>query len=68
MSGSEGYNAFKSGVVIEYPYLWARQSARGAEAGRKNRPIVVGIRVRKTDVPDALFLFPITSTSPGSHQ
>lgn len=50
------------GDVIRYAYLWARQAARGEEAGRKVRPACVVVRTPA--VPAALFVFPLTTQQP----
>jgi hypothetical protein len=54
-----------SGTVFIYPYLWVRQAAHGETEGRKDRPVVVGVRARMPDGIERLILFPITSRDPG---
>jgi len=58
------YDALRTGAVIRFPYLWAREAARGETEGRKFRPVAVGVRVPKPKAEDVLFLFPITSQEP----
>ena len=58
------YDALQSGVVINYPYLWSRESQRGETEGRKPRPSVVAIRAPREGKPDLVLLFPITSKEP----
>jgi len=53
-----------SGTVFAYPYLWAHQAARGETEGRKERPVVVGIRLRPEYGQDRVLLLPITSKEP----
>ncbi|MBU6299627.1 MAG: hypothetical protein KGJ79_13860 [Alphaproteobacteria bacterium] len=38
---------FRTGAVIRFPYLWAREAARGETEGRKPRPGAVGVRIPK---------------------
>lgn len=58
------FDAIQTGVVIDYPYLWAREAARGETEGRKSRPVTVGVRIRQASGDDILVLFPITSKAP----
>jgi hypothetical protein len=50
-----------SGAVIEYPYLWRWQRARGETEGRKTRPVCVAISVRSQDGFTHLALLAISS-------
>jgi hypothetical protein len=59
------FSAIQTACVIRYPYLWAREAARGETEGRKHRPVVVGVRLLRPN-GDALLLFPITSTEPSA--
>lgn len=52
--------AIKTGAVIEYPYLWAREAESEETEGRKLRPVAVGLRLSD----DRVLLFPITSKGP----
>jgi hypothetical protein len=54
--------AIKTGAVIEYPYLWAREAEAQETEGRKPRPAAVGLRLSD----DRVLLFPITSKEPTS--
>jgi hypothetical protein len=53
-----------SGTVFAYPFLWAHQAERGETEGRKDRPVVVGIRLRPEYGQDRVLLLPITSKAP----
>ncbi len=53
----------KSGDVISYPYLWRREATRGETEGRKNRPVVLVLRLPVMN-KIYLYLFPITSKQP----
>ena len=53
-----------SGLVIRYNYLWARESDRGEESGRKSRPVCVQIIVAAGGKLQKCLLFPITSQPP----
>lgn len=53
----------RSGQVIRYNYLWARQADAGEEAGRKGRPVAVQAL---TGAGGVALLFPITSHAPGT--
>ena len=55
------FDALRTGVVIRYPYLWAREAGRGEAEGRKSRPSAVGVRLARPNGEDVLLLFPITS-------
>jgi len=58
------FDALRTGVVIRYPYLWAREAGRGEAEGRKSRPSAVGVRLARPNGEDVLLLFPITSKAP----
>jgi len=58
------FEALRTGAVIRFPYLWAREAARGETEGRKPRPAAVGVRIPKPEGEDVLLLFPITSQQP----
>lgn len=58
------FKDFRTGAVIHFPYLWAREASRGETEGRKPRPVAVGVRIAKPGGEDALLLFPITSQEP----
>lgn len=53
----------QTATVIRYPYLWARQARAGETEGRKDRPVTVGVRLRRMDGDFVLF-FPITTKEP----
>lgn len=54
----------RTGCVIRFPYLWAREAERGETEGRKHRPVAVGVRISRPRGEDLLVLFPITSQPP----
>jgi hypothetical protein len=54
----------RTGCVIRFPYLWAREAERGETEGRKPRPVAVGVRITRSGGDDILLLFPITSQPP----
>lgn len=56
----------RTGCVIRFPYLWARQAERGETEGRKPRPVAVGVRIARRKRDDVLVLFPITSQPPSA--
>lgn len=57
------FDAIQTATVIRYPYLWARQARAGETEGRKDRPVVVGVRIARPD-GDLVLFFPITSKEP----
>jgi len=57
------WEGLRSGSVIRYPYLWARQHKVGETEGRKVRPAAVGLRISRPK-GDILLLFPITTSPP----
>ena len=58
------FEALRTGAVIRFPYLWAREAAAGETEGRKFRPAAVGVRIAKPKGEDVLVLFPLTSQEP----
>jgi hypothetical protein len=60
------FDALRTGAVIHFPYLWAREAAQGETEGRKFRPTAVGVRIAKGKGEDVLVLFPISSQEPGA--
>lgn len=60
------FDALRTGAVIHFPYLWAREAARGETEGRKSRPVAVAVRIPKPKGEDLLVLFPITSREPAN--
>lgn len=57
------WESLRSGSVIRYPYLWARQHKAGEIEGRKMRPSAVGFRISRPN-GGLLLLFPITTSPP----
>jgi hypothetical protein len=60
-----GYDDIQTAAVIRYPYLWSREADKGETEGRKERPVVVGVRIARKD-GDLLLFFPITTKQPES--
>lgn len=54
----------KTGLVIRYSYLWARERDRGEESGRKDRPVCVQMMISNHLGKELALLFPITSQQP----
>lgn len=53
------------GSVIRYSYLWADDSARGREEGRKDRPaLVLALSVRESDGKTEVLVLAVTHTPP----
>lgn len=57
------YDDIQTAAVIRYPYLWARQAAKGETEGRKERPVAVGVRLARPN-GDMVLFFPITTKQP----
>jgi hypothetical protein len=53
----------RSGSVIRYSYLWAREADRGETEGRKDRPVCVMLIIAREGREIAI-LYPITSQAP----
>lgn len=47
------------------PYLWSREAEKGETEDRKDRPVVVGVRIARPD-GDLVLFFPITTKEPES--
>ena len=58
------FEDLRTGAVLHFPYLWAREAAQGETEGRKPRPVAVGVRIPNPKDGDLLVLFPITSQEP----
>jgi len=58
------FEDLRTGAVLIFPYLWAREADQGETEGRKPRPVAVGVRIPKPHDEDVLVLFPITSQEP----
>lgn len=54
----------KTGDVVLYSYLWAREHERGEESGRKARPACVMVLFKDRAGKETTLLFPITSQRP----
>ncbi|MBY3238377.1 hypothetical protein HFO17_28205 [Rhizobium laguerreae] len=57
------YELIQTASVIRYPYLWAREAGHGETEGRKERPVVVGVRMPRRD-GDLVLFFPVTTKQP----
>lgn len=57
------FDQIRSGSIIVYPYLWAREAARGETSGRKSRPTAVVVRKRSPN-GDIIALLAITTQQP----
>jgi hypothetical protein len=57
------FEDIQTACVIRCPYLWAREAASGESGGRKNRPVVVGVRLARAE-GDLVLFFPITTKQP----
>ena len=58
-----GFEDIRTGAVISYPFLWAREAAAGETEGRKLRPTVVVLRLPRSG-GDTVVLLPITTQPP----
>lgn len=58
------FDQIQTACVIRYAYLWVREARSGETEGRKDRPVVVGIRYPMANGEDLLILLPITTQSP----
>jgi hypothetical protein len=54
---------FKTGCVVRYSYLWAREPDRGETEGRKDRPVCLMLIIAREGREIAM-LYPITSQTP----
>ncbi|QPC88915.1 hypothetical protein GA830_18855 (plasmid) [Mesorhizobium sp. NBSH29] len=59
------FDDIQTASVVRYPYLWVREAGQGETEGRKNRPVAVGVRLKRAD-GDFLLLFPLTTKQPES--
>lgn len=57
------FEGIRTGSVIRYPYLWAREADRLETERRKPRPTAVGVRMNHAG-RDMLLLLAITTRSP----
>lgn len=59
----------RSGLLIWYPYLWARQQDGGETEGRKHRPCCLVVpRHDPASGKTVLFLLPVSTLAPGPGQ
>ena len=54
----------KPGLVISYAYLWARQHAKGAEEGLKDRPCAIVAARQVIERREVVTVVPITHAAP----
>jgi hypothetical protein len=52
------------GLVIRYAYLWRDEARRGEESGRKDRPCVIVLSVRKSEAETIVTVAPVTHGPP----
>lgn len=57
------FDEIQTGSVVTYQYLWLREAAAGQSDGRKDRPVVVGIRLHRSK-SDYVYFLPITTQPP----
>lgn len=62
-----GFEELQTGVIISYPFLWAREAAAGETEGRKTRPTAVALRLARPG-GDAIVLLPITTQPPAKRR
>ena len=58
----------KSGMVINYSYLWHDEKMRGREEGVKNRPCAIVIALNDEDGDTNVYVVPITHTHPAANE
>jgi hypothetical protein len=54
------------GLVIGYAYLWRDEALKGLEEGRKDRPCVIVLSVRKVGGTTLVTVAPITHSAPAN--
>ena len=60
---TSSYDAYQSGTLVEYQFLWSHEADKGLVDGAKRRPCA--IILRSTDPhSDRIFLLPITTKEP----
>ena len=57
-----GYDDIQTGSLIDYQFLWKRESLRGEEEGRKSRPCAVVLRLK-----NSFSIMPVTTKRPDSN-
>lgn len=55
---------YKTGDILEFPYLWAWQKQRGETEGRKDRPCCLALISNLPSGKHRIFLVPITTVPP----
>lgn len=59
------FDEIETGSVVRYQYLWLREYEAGESEGRRQRPVVVGIRLSRAK-SDYVYFLPITTQPPHS--
>lgn len=54
------------GLVIRYSYLWYNEAAAGAEEGRKDRPAVIVLALRRSGDETVVLVAPVTHSAPAN--
>lgn len=54
--------------MIGYSYLWRREQRKGQEEGRKDRPCVVVLAIRRENDQTMVSVAPITHSTPAGEQ
>lgn len=55
---------YKTGDILDFPYLWAWQKQRGETEGRKDRPCCLALISNLPSGKHRIFLVPITTVPP----
>ena len=58
----------RPGLVIAYSYLWNGEQAEGRSEGRKDRPVVVVLAVRKAGESTIVYVAPVTHSAPAAER
>jgi hypothetical protein len=56
----------RSGLVIRYSYLWAREAKQGREEGTKNRPCAIIIVMLRDGNNPLVRVLPVTHSAPAN--
>lgn len=62
---SSPYDAFQSGTLVEYQFLWSHEENKGIVHGLKNRPCAIILRSSQQD-SERIFLIPVTTKQPNA--
>lgn len=58
-------NAFQSGTLVEYQFLWSHEENKGIMHGLKNRQCAIILRSSQQD-SERIFLIPVTTKQPNA--